>query len=198
VAVHVPILGMSLVPLLATDWPLVLLPVQVAFLELIIDPACSVVFEAEAVDPEIMHQPPRPRDAPIFGTRTLVLAALQGLSVFAAVLAVYLYAVLDHRPDGVVRSMAFTTLLVGNLSLILVNRSWRLSVWRTFAERRNPTLKWILLFALTMLTVLLTVPGVRDAFDFGPMTLWQWLLAAAAGVVGVSWFEMSKAIRRRR
>jgi Ca2+-transporting ATPase len=197
VAVHVPILGMSLFPLFDTHWPLVLLPVQVAFLELIIDPACSVVFEAESIDPEIMEQHPRPPGAPLFGRRVLVIAALQGLSVLAAVLAVYLWSVLDDRPDDVVRSVAFTTLLVGNLVLILVNRSWRLSVWRTFRERRNRALKWIIAFAATMVVVLLTVPGVRDAFDFGPMEPWQWVLALAAGVVGVLWFEAYKALTAR-
>ncbi len=197
VAVHVPIFGMSLVPLFATDWPLVLLPVQVAFLELIIDPACSVVFEAEAIDPEIMHQPPRRPGVPIFGSQTLRLAVLQGLSVFAAVLTIYLWAVIEHRPDNVVRSLSFTTLLVGNLTLIIVNRSWRLSVWRTFRERRNPMLKWILALGATMLIVVLTVPGVRDAFDFGPASPWQWLVALLAGIIGVLWFEIYKALARR-
>ncbi|MFA5885279.1 MAG: cation-translocating P-type ATPase [Acidimicrobiia bacterium] len=198
VAVHVPILGMSLLPLFVPSWPLVLLPVQVAFLELIIDPACSVVFEAEEVDPLIMEQAPRGLGEPIFGRRGLALAFGQGLSVFVAVAAVYLWAVLSDRPDDVVRSVAFTTLLVGDVSLILVNRSWRLSIWGSFRERRNRTLKWILVLAATLLVVLLTVPGLRDAFDFGPLEPTQWLVAVVAGFAGVVWFEAYKLAARRR
>jgi P-type Ca2+ transporter type 2C len=92
IAVHVPILGMSLIPVFVAGWPLVLLPVQIAFLELIIDPACSVVFEAGDIDPKVMDQPPRGLQEPMFGTLVLAVAALQGLSALAAVLGVYLWA----------------------------------------------------------------------------------------------------------
>ena len=94
IAVHVPIVGMSLIPVFVTSWPLVLLPVQIAFLELIIDPACSVVFEAEEIDPTIMEQPPRGVGEPMFGGRVLTIAVLQGCSMLAAVLGVYLWNVL--------------------------------------------------------------------------------------------------------
>ena len=107
IAVHVPIVGMSLVPVFVTHWPLVLLPVQIAFLELIIDPACSVVFEAEQIDPKIMDQRPRGLGEAVFGRRILTIAGLQGLFVLAAVLGVYLWAVLADRPDDVVRSITF-------------------------------------------------------------------------------------------
>ena len=78
--------------------------------------------------------------------------------MLAATLAVYLWAVLDKHPDDVVRSVAFATLVIGNVALILVNRSWRLSVWRTFRERRNSALKWILAGAGVLLVAILTVP----------------------------------------
>lgn len=193
IAVHVPIVGMSLFPLVATDWPLVLLPVQIAFLELIIDPACSIVFESDQIDPEIMDQPPRGLDQPMFGRRVLTIAALQGLSVLAAVIGVYLWTVLDGRTDDAVRSITFATLVVANLALILVNRSWRLSIWEALRQRRNPTLKWILGLAATMLVVLLNVPGLRSAFSFGPMRLVDWAVALVAGGAGVAWFEAYKA-----
>jgi Ca2+-transporting ATPase len=196
IAVHVPIFGMSLIPVFVADWPLVLLPVQIAFLELIIDPACSIVFESEQIDPNIMDLPPRGLGEPMFGRRGLTLAALQGVSVLAAVFGVYLWAVLDHRPDTVVRSITFAVLVVGNTALILVNRSWRLSIWASFRERRNRTLKWILALAATMLVVLLTVPWVREAFSFGAIRPVDWLVAIVAGFAGVAWFEVYKARRR--
>jgi Ca2+-transporting ATPase len=197
IAVHVPIFGMSLIPVFVAGWPLVLLPVQIAFLELIIDPACSVVFESEQIDPEIMDQPPRGLKEPMFVKRVLAIAGVQGLSTLAAVLAVYLWAVLTDRPDDVVRSITFTALVVGNLALILVNRSWRLSIWQTFRQRTNRTLKWILTSAGTLLVVFLTVPWLRDAFTFGPMTPVEWIVAVVAGLVGVSWFEAYKARPQR-
>lgn len=197
IAVHVPIVGMSIVPLFRADWPLVLLPVQIAFLELIIDPACSVVFEAEQTDPQIMEQPPRAAGAPIFDRRALGLATLQGLSVLAVVVGVYVWSIAGDRSDDTVRSITFATLVVSNLALILVNRSWRLVIWRTFVERRNPTLKWILGLAGLLLACLLTVPGLRDAFDFGPVSVGDALVALVAGGAGVMWFEVYKLWVRR-
>jgi P-type Ca2+ transporter type 2C len=193
IAVHLPIFGMSLIPVFVPGWPLVLLPVQIAFLELIIDPACSIVFESEQIDPQIMNEPPRGLGAPMFSRRVLTIAALQGLAMLAAVLAVYLWAVLSGRPDDVVRSVTFAALVIGNLALIVVNRSWRLPAWRSFRQRTNPTLKWILAAATALLIVLLTVPALRHAFSFGPMTALEWLVAIAAGLIGVAWFEGYKA-----
>jgi Ca2+-transporting ATPase len=192
VAVHVVIFGMSLVPVLGPSWPLVLLPLQIALIELIIDPACSVVFEAEEVDPRIMDQPPRRVGEAILSRRVLVISALQGLTVLAAVLSVFLWAVLGGRPDEVVRSLTFAALVIGNLSLILVNRSWRLTAWEALQERRNRTLKWILGAALTLLILLLSVPWLRDAFNLGPVAVIDWLVVLIAGVAGVVWFEVFK------
>ena len=198
IAVHVPIIGMSILPLFASKWPLVLLPVQIAFLELIIDPACSVVFEAEPIDPDIMNQPPRPADQALFDRRVLTVALMQGLSVLAAVGGVYLWSVLSDRSDATVRSITFATLVLANLQLILVNRSWQLSIWRSLRERRNPTLKWIVGFALGLLAVLLTVPGVRRAFSLGRIGWSDALVAIAASCVSVAWFELVKRFQNRR
>jgi P-type Ca2+ transporter type 2C len=117
---------------------------------------------------------------------------LQGLSVFAAVAGVFVWSVLGHRSDETVRSIAFTTLVLGNLLLILVNRSWRLSIWRSLAERRNPTLKWILALTIALLTVLLTAPGPRRAFSLGVVNMRDALVCVVASALGVSWFEVYK------
>jgi len=198
IAVHVPIFGMSLIPVFAAHWPLVLLPVQVAFLQLIIDPACSIVYEADEIDPDIMERPPRPPGEAMFGRRVLTIAALQGLSVLLAVLGVYLWAIRGDRPDVEVRSVTFAALVIGNVALILVNRSWRLSVWQTLRQRSNPTLKWILSLAGALLVVLLTVPALRHAFHFGPLGAFDWLVVTAAGCCGVAWFEIYKIVGSHR
>ena len=193
IAVHVPIAWMSLIPVFVSHWPLVLLPVQIAFLELIIYPACSIVFEAEPVDPNVMDRPPRGIKEPMFGRRVLTIAFLQGTSVLAVVFGVYLWGILTGHSDDVVRSLTFVTLVVSNVALILVNRSWRLSVWRSFRERVNRALYWILGFAATLLVVLLGVPGLRDAFHFGRIAWTDGLIALGAGFVCTLWFEVYKA-----
>ena len=197
IAVHVPIFGMSLIPVFVPGWPLVLLPVQIAFLELIIDPACSIVFESEQIDPAVMDQPPRAPGEPMFGRRVLTIAGLQGLSVLLAALGVYLWTVLGGRPGDVTRSVTFATLVIGNLALILVNRSWRLSAWQSLRQRTNHTLKWILAAASALLVLFLTVPWLQGAFNFGPMTPGEWLASIGAGLVGVVWFEVYKARAHR-
>ncbi len=195
-AVHVPIIGMSLIPVFVADWPLVLLPVQIAFLELIIDPACSVVFEAEQADPGVMERAPRAPGASILDRRVAVIAGLQGLSVLAAVLAVYLWGVLGDQPDEWVRSVTFTALVSGNLALILVNRSWRLSMWRSLRERRNRALPWVLGGAVVLFVTLMTVPALREAFALGAIRPVDALVGLAAGFAGVVWFEIWKLTRR--
>jgi Ca2+-transporting ATPase len=191
-AVHVPIFGMTLIPVFVPGWPLVLLPVQIAFLQLVVDPACSIVFESEQIDPKVMDRPPRRVGARLFSRHDLTIAGLQGLSVLAATLAVYVWALLADEPDDVIRSLAFVTLYVGNLTLILVNRSWRLSIRQSFHQRTNPSLKWILTGAIGMVVVLLTVPALRDAFNFGPLDPLDWIISVTAGFVSVTWFEVYK------
>ncbi|MDA8080564.1 MAG: cation-translocating P-type ATPase [Actinomycetota bacterium] len=196
-AVHVSIFAMSLIPVFVADWPLVLLPVQIAFLQLIIDPALSFVFESEQIDPRIMDQKPRKTSEPLFSKKVLAISGIQGLVVLAAVLSVYLWTVLGGRPDDIVRSMTFTTLVIGNLSLIVVNRSWRAPIWRLFRQRRNRNLKWIFAGAVVMLVALVNVPILRDAFGFGPMTPSEWAITLCAGLISVGWFEAYKLRRLR-
>ena len=191
-AIHVPIFGMSLIPVFVAGWPLVLLPVHIAFLELIIDPACSIVFESEQVDPEVMDRPPRRVGAPLFSRRDLTIAGLQGLSVLAATFAVYAWALRAGEPDDVIRSVAFLTLFVGNLALILVNRSWRLSIRQSLRERGQPDAEMDPPGAIAMVIVLLTVPALRDAFNFGPLHPLDWVVAVIAGFASVTWFEIYK------
>ena len=197
IAVHVSIFGMVLLPLFVPDWPLVLLPIQLALLELVIDPACSVVFEAEEHDPQLMNRPPRRIGAPIFGRLTLTVAALQGVGVLVAVAAVYLWSVAAGDADDRTRSLTFAALVFGNLLLIIVNRSWRLSAARTFVERRNPMLKWILGITLSVTVLVLFVPVLRRAFGFGPVGWAELAMIAVVSTLGVAWFEVLKAFARR-
>ena len=197
IAVHAPVAAMSLFPLFVTSWPLVLLPLQIAFLELIIDPACSVVFEAEQTDPRIMERPPRKPDAALFDRHTIAISLLQGATVFVADAAVYLWAVGTGWTDDSVRTVTFAALVMSNMGLIVVNRSWHLTLRQVLRERSNPTMKWILGAASALLVVTLTFGPARAAFHLGTVPPSGIVAACLAALTGVGWFEFYKWFTRR-
>lgn len=163
VAVHIPIAGMSLVPVLF-NWPLVLLPVHIVFLELIIDPACSVVFEAEAAEKNCMQRLPRGLEEPLFGKKAVLTSLFQGLVILAAVIAIYRWAIISHG-DMTARALAFMTLVISNLALIFTNRSDTASIWSTF-KIPNPALWWITGFTIIMLGLVMMLPFFHELFRF--------------------------------
>ncbi len=195
VAVHVPIAGMSLLPVVF-GWPLVLLPVHVLFLELVIDPACSVVFEAEPEEADVMRRPPRNPQEPLFGSRTLALGLLQGGSVLLIVLAVFLVALYGWHNELDARAVCFTTLVVANLGLILANRSWSRTILATL-RTPNPALWWVFGGTLLFLGLVLYVPFLRDLFHFSTLHPDDLALCLASGLVSVLWFECIKALKQR-
>ncbi len=189
-SVHVPIAGMSLIPVLV-NMPLVLLPVHIVFLELVIDPACSVVFESEREERNVMSRPPRKKDEGLFTRRTLVLSLLQGCVVLVVVLAVYMYALSRGLGEPGVRAMTFITIVVANLFLILTNRSWTETILSTL---RSPNRALLGVFAGTLvcLSLVLYLPALRDLFRFGPIMPSDLILCAGAGMLSVLWFEIFK------
>ena len=198
IAIHVPIFGMALIPVFVSKWPLVLLPAQIAFLELIIDPASSVVFESEQTDPDIMSRKPRDVNAKMFDRRSLSISVAQGFGVLVVVLAMYLWAMQSGKSDDLVRTMSFGTLMLGNIALVLVNRSQHLSVLQTFKERKNKTIKWILGGGIGMLILLVNIPIAREAFNLAYMNLVQWLVVVIAGFGSVLWFEIYKITKQHQ
>ncbi len=194
-AVHVPTAGLALLPVLL-GWPLVLFPVHIVFLELIIDPACSMAFEAEPGDPGLMKRPPRKVGASLFDRRLVTVALLQGFSLLAATMVCFRLG-LDHTgSEDSGRTLAFTTLIAGNVSLILANRSWRRSVLATLARRNVAS--WAVVAGAT-LTLLLAfwVPFLHRLFRFGPVSADDLAFAAAAGVLSLAWFELLKLFKTR-
>ena len=162
-AVHVPIAGLSLVPVLL-GWPLALLPIHIVFLELIIDPACTVVFEAEADEAGVMDRPPRRLDEPLLGGRGLLLGLVQGLAVLAVGVALFGWALAAHG-EPVARALAFATMVLGNLGLILLNRAGTRPLLATLRLRNRPQL-WVTAGAVAFLVLALGVPSVRELFGF--------------------------------
>jgi Ca2+-transporting ATPase len=195
-AVHVPIVGLSMLPVFSREWPLVLLPVHIVFLELVIDPTCSLVFEAEGAEANVMARPPRRPDERLFSARTIGLSVLQGLSVLAACVVVLLLAGHHHHPDAA-RALTFATLVVAFLVIILVNRSWTLS---SVALLRvpNAAFRWVVGGTVALLAVALWVPVAQRLFHFAPLHVDDLALSLVAGLVCVSWFEGLKLWQRRR
>lgn len=196
ISVHVPIAGMSLLPVLF-GWPLILMPIQIVFLELIIDPACSVVFEAEREEPDIMQRPPRKPDARVLDRPTVTLALAQGLVALAVVIGVYLYGMAQGLSGDGLRALTFVTIVVANLCLICTNRSWTESIVSTI-RKPNRAFWWVITGTVVFLAAALVVPGLRDIFRFAPLSLSNLLLCTTCGVLSIAWFEAFKVIRARR
>ncbi|MGA2959652.1 MAG: cation-translocating P-type ATPase [Thermodesulfobacteriota bacterium] len=194
-AIHVPIAGMSLLPVLL-KWPLVLFPVHIVFLELIIDPACSIVFEAEPEEKDIMNRPPRNPKRPLFNKRMLALSLLQGLSVLGILVVVFYIALYRGRGAMEARTLTFTTLIVANLGLILTNRSWSRTILATFRSP-NAALGWIIGGAVTFLGLVLYLPFLRNLFHFNTLHPDDLLLCLFAGLFSILWFEGLKVLRVR-
>jgi Ca2+-transporting ATPase len=192
-AVHVPIAGMSLLPVLF-GWPLVLHPVHIVFLELIIDPACSVAFEAEPEEEDVMRRPPRRPDDRLLTPRVIVVSVLQGASVLAATLSLFWYVAARGGSEAEARAVAFASLIMGNAVLILVNRSWSRTIAGTLGARNAPA--WAVVSgALGFLLLALWVPWLRRLFRFAPISAGDLALAFGAGAASLAWFEALKALR---
>ncbi len=192
-AVHVPIAGMALLPVLL-GWPVALLPLHIAFLELVIDPACSMVFENEPSEVDVMQRPPRPATAALFGGMTLALALLQGLGVLIVVMAAYAWGTI-HMAENEARAFAFATLVTGHLALIFSNRSRSSTLWVALWTP-NRTLWWVTGLTLALMGTALYLPDLARLFHFEPLPLPTLLVAIALGLASVLWFEALKLSRQ--
>ncbi len=194
-AVHIPIAGISLIPVIF-QWPLVLMPIHIAFLHLLIDPACTIVFEAEPAEADTMDRPPRPPREPLFSRRTLRLICLQGLSVLVVLVAVFAIAYYRGNGEFDARTLAFTALIIANLSLIVTNRSWSRPALATLTTP-NPALWWVLGAGVGLLAMILYQPLLRSLFRFSILHPVDLALAIAAGVLSTLWFEALKLNTKR-
>jgi Ca2+-transporting ATPase len=194
-AVHVPLAGMSLLPL-ALGWPLFVYPVHVVFLEFVIDPACSIVFEAERSDRRVMDRPPRPRAERLFTRASVAIGVLLGLGVFLATALLFGAMLAAGRAEGEARAASFATLVLGNLALILANRSPHATMLET-AARGNRALWIVLGLATTALLATIYLPAVAAVFRFSPLDGGTLAAACAAGFGSVLWYDLSKLLSRK-
>jgi Ca2+-transporting ATPase len=194
-AIHIPVLGLTVVPILA-GWPLVLMPVHIAFLHLVIDPACSIVFEAEPEEADVMQRPPRSVAARLFGRKLVAVSLSLGVSVTAILLAAFAIVHYAGRGELEARAITFTTLILANLALIFTNRSWSATAPKRTA--RNAALWSIAGGTLALLAAILYVPSLRTLFRLNVLHPVDLAICLGAAAIGTLWFEALKLIRGRR
>ena len=195
-AVHVPIAGLALLPLIF-GLPILFGPVHIAFLQMVIDPVCSLVFEAEAEEDDVMRRPPRAPDAPLFSSTLIGWGLLQGAFAFALVAAIFVVAFRRGMPEEEVRALAFFSLVLTIISLIFVNWSFSASLI-TALRRPNGALAMVLLAVTTMLGLTLLWPFASGLFRFGPLHLGDLTLTLGAGALVLVVLEVLKPLWREQ
>jgi Ca2+-transporting ATPase len=191
-AIHVPIAGLALIPLLF-GLPLLFWPLHIAFLEMVIDPVCSIVFEAEGEEADTMRRPPRAPSAPLFTAGFVVSSLLQGVLVLALVAGLFVMALRQNLPEPDARSLAFAALVATNLGLVLVNRSLGASVFAAFT-RPNAALWWVVAATAAILTGVILFPPARELFHFGPLHADDILVALGSGLIALLLLELAKRL----
>ena len=195
-AVHVPMAGMSLVPLLF-GWPLIFFPVHVVYLQFVIDPACSIAFEADPDAENVMRRPPRRPTERLFSLTAVTLAVLQGVSLFIAVWLLYGLVLNWGIVETEARAIAFACVVFGNIGLILANLSKTKSIVAVLTVP-NTALRWVIGGTLCGLAAALYTPGVRDLFRFSSPSPIGLLLSFATAAMGLVWYEIYKRWLRQR
>ena len=190
VAVHVPIVGLSILPVMF-GWPMLLMPVHILFLQLIIDPACSVVFEAEPLEADAMSVPPRRPDARLFDKTVLIRGLWQGVGLLALLLGVYATARRLSHSDDVARAMTFSVLVLSNLALIFANRFWNQSTLLAHGGS-NHAFVWIAVATVTVLGGILRIPVLSGLFSFATPSPVMLLAGVGTAVLSLLWFEAVK------
>ena len=193
-SIHVPIAGLAVLPLLL-DWPLVLTPVHIVFLELIIDPACSIAFEAEPAEANVMERPPRNPNAPLFGIGQIFFSVFEGFVGLLAVLLVFGFSLYRGYSEAEVRTLTFATLVVAMLGLIIVNRSRSQNFWRAL-RMPNRAVWWVVGGALSFLAGLIYVPQARAIFRFAQLEWTDLMIPIGAAGLAVLCLEIAKVLRR--
>ncbi len=187
-SVHVPIAGLALFPILF-ELPLILLPAHIAFLELIIDPACSVVFEAEKDEKNIMHRPPRNLKVKLFDRKSLTRSLFQGLSVLFFVLIVFLLALYLGRTENEARTITFAMVVFANLALIISNLSLEESILKKL-NSENRALWMVVGGALLSLVMVLYVPFFRVLFHFSVLHFDDLITILIVGIISALWIML--------
>jgi Ca2+-transporting ATPase len=196
-AIHVPIAGLSLIPVLFADLPLILWPVHIVFLELIIDPACSIIFEAEKAEKNVMSRPPKDIKEPFFGAKKIIMSCMQGVGILVMAMLVYLIGLKIGYSEMAVRTMTFVTLIASNIAVIMSNRSWTSNIF-TIIFTPNKSVKWVVGGAIFFLILILNVPFLLNLFQFEKLGFSEIIVSVTAGLLSITWFEFYKLYKRKK
>jgi P-type Ca2+ transporter type 2C len=196
-AIHIPIIGLTLIPAFISSLPVLLLPLHIVFMELIIDPACSVAFESEGEEKGIMNRPPRSPHVKFFGTGKILNSIFQGSMLLLMVIGVYWLSIWEGHTEGEVRAIAFSALIIGNIFLILTNLSKTRSVLFVLTEK-NPSLKFILAGAILILLTILHVPALLEIFSFEFPGYQHFISSLIGAFIVLFVLETAKYFKRKR
>ena len=194
-AIHVPIAGLSLIPVLFADLPLILWPVHIVFLELIIDPACTMIFEAEKEEKNVMSRPPKNINEPFFGAKKILFSCMQGVGIIVMCLLVYFIGLKMGYSEKGVRTLTFVTLIVSNISVILSNRSWTSGIFKILSTP-NKAVTWIVGGAIIFLILILNIPFLLNLFQFEKIGYLELIICTLAGFFSITWFEIYKQVKK--
>ena len=198
ISIHIPIILTVFIPLLlGWVYPNIFTPVHIIFLEMIMGPTCSIIYENEPMEKNTMTQPPRPFTITFFEWKELLTSIIQGLVITAGTLAVYLYAVDQGQNELVTRTMVFTALIAANIFLTLVNRSFYYSVLTTILYKNN-LVPLIIGITVLIFGLILYIPVIRDFFQFSAINFAQLCFSITVGFVSVIWFEVFKMWKRAK
>lgn len=196
ISIHIPIILTVLLPLaLGWKYPAIFTPVHIIFLELIMGPTCSIIYENEPMEKDSMLRKPRPFTTTFFDIHELATSIAQGLVITLGVLIVYRYCVNAGYGESLTRTMTFLTLISSNVFLTLNNRSFYFSVVETL-RYKNPLVPVIIAITVSLSAAILAIPALRSFFGFETLNGIQIMIAFAAGLISVMWYEVVKWIKR--
>lgn len=196
VAIHIPMAGAVFIPILFGVQP-ILDPIHIVFLQMIIDPACAIIFEMEAPEKDVMVRPPRSINQKLFSLQNISMALLQGAGLTAIVVGLYFWLLNMNYSHAMATTLSFGSLVLGNISLIIVSRSRNDHLFRIL-QKANPSQKWIIGVGIVSFGFLVTVPFLRDRFQFTAPTPEGALVILASGLIGITWYELVKLGYRKK
>jgi Ca2+-transporting ATPase len=198
ISIHLPIILTVFIPLaLGLMYPNILSPVHVIFLELIMGPTCSIIYENEPIEPNAMQQPPRRYNTTFFNLRELTLSIIQGLVISLAVMLAYYYGTGNGYDEAGTRSLVFIVLISANIMLTLVNRSFYYSIFVTIRYANN-LIPIILLLTSVLTIAMFAVPFLRNLFELKMLSSFDFTASVLLGFASALWLEIWKWARRRK
>ncbi len=196
ISIHIPIIFIVFIPL-ALGWiyPNIFSPIHIAFLELVMDPTCSIAYENEPMEKNTMSQKPRPFSSSFFNLKELSTSILQGTIITIGLLLIYQYAVQQGLTENLTRTMVFTGLVTANIFLTLVNRSFYYSIITTM-KYKNDLVVIIVSSTIFAMGLILFIPPITKFFAFDLLTISQLSISIGIGFSSVIWYELVKLYKR--